>query len=118
MLRVDLFIYTVISCLDLTFFRQTSYHLSALLLMNMTLCDFCIPQVKLNNVTPQFTEGPVNADFSGVLQVNFLQVFLTSTIMMCTVNIILHTVINYHRHFSIATFVLFFVITHTEMGFC
>lgn len=22
-----------------------------------------------NNVTPQFTEGPVNADFSGVLQV-------------------------------------------------
>lgn len=30
----------------------------------------CIPQVNVNNsVTPQFTEGPVNADFSGVLQV-------------------------------------------------
>lgn len=30
----------------------------------------CIPQVKVNNsVTPQFTDGPVNADFSGVLQV-------------------------------------------------
>lgn len=24
-----------------------------------------------NSVTPQFTEGPVNADFSGVLQVRF-----------------------------------------------
>lgn len=33
-------------------------------------CVACIPQVKVNNsVTPQFTEGPVNADFSGVLQV-------------------------------------------------
>lgn len=32
--------------------------------------SFCIHQVKVNNsVTPQFTEGPVNADFSGVLQV-------------------------------------------------
>ncbi|XP_076001582.1 protein FAM193A isoform X2 [Genypterus blacodes] len=28
-------------------------------------------EVKLNNVTPQFTEGPVNADFSGVLQTPF-----------------------------------------------
>lgn len=35
-----------------------------------------IPQVKVNNsVTPQFTEGPVNADFSGVLQVNSHEMF-------------------------------------------
>lgn len=34
----------------------------------------CISQVKVNNtVPPQFTEGPVNAEFSGVLQVNSLE---------------------------------------------
>lgn len=29
-----------------------------------------------SGVTPQFTEGPVNADFSGVLQVKYSQGFL------------------------------------------
>ncbi|XP_077460453.1 protein FAM193A [Stigmatopora argus] len=28
-------------------------------------------ELKMNNVTPQFTEGPVNADFTGVLQTPF-----------------------------------------------
>ncbi|XP_057699803.1 protein FAM193A isoform X1 [Corythoichthys intestinalis] len=28
-------------------------------------------ELKINNVTPQFTEGPVNADFTGVLQTPF-----------------------------------------------
>lgn len=29
-----------------------------------------------SSVTPQFTEGPVNADFSGVLQVKIFRCFL------------------------------------------
>lgn len=46
-------------------------------------CVMCIPQVKVNNsVTPQFTEGPVNADFSGVLQVKLHQVHHTIFIVM------------------------------------
>lgn len=35
-----------------------------------------------NSVTPQFTEGPVNADFSGVLQVKLHQVHHTIFIGM------------------------------------
>lgn len=69
----------------------------------MTWCVFCIPQVKLNNVTPQFTEGPVNADFSGVLQVNFL---LEATIMMCTASITQRTVITYDSRSSKPSFTL------------
>lgn len=49
-------------------------------------CVACIPQVKVNNsVTPQFTEGPVNADFSGVLQVEVPEMIFFFTIKSCLI---------------------------------
>lgn len=39
-----------------------------------------------NSVTPQFTEGPVNADFSGVLQVDVNNViFFPLSIICCLI---------------------------------
>lgn len=39
-----------------------------------------------NSVTPQFTEGPVNADFSGVLQVDVNNViFFLLSIICCLI---------------------------------